>query len=155
MFRRPPRSTRSDTPFPYTTLCRSFAHVPGVAAADRQAEPVGEIEGRIAEYGKGRRIDIGLGKGGQSRESVEDAHVEQSVGARVEIIEAEQALQPVAFVEKLEFLADLFVEIKAGDVDIDRGQRVEVDRGRRTVLAPGADRAERDRIAKQIGRAHV
>src|SRR3546814_8156546 len=99
-----------------------FAHVPGVAAADRQAEPVGEIEGRIAEYGKGRRIDIGLGKGGQSRESVEDAHVEQSVGARVEIIEAEQALQPVAFVEKLEFLADLFVEIKAGDVDIDRGQ---------------------------------
>src|SRR3546814_16265080 len=59
-----------------------FAHVPGVAAADRQAEPVGEIEGRIAEYGKGRRIDIGLGKGGQSRESVEEAHVEQSVGAR-------------------------------------------------------------------------
>src|SRR3546814_2419198 len=78
-----------------------------------------------------------------SRESVEDAHVEQSVGARVEIIEAEQALEPVAFVEQLEFLADLFVEIKAGDVDIDRGQRVEVDRGRRTVLAPGADRAER------------
>src|SRR3546814_11518682 len=67
-----------------------FALVPGVAAADRQAEPVGEIEGRIAEYGKGRRIDIGLGKGGQSRESVEDAHVEQSVGASVEIIEAAQ-----------------------------------------------------------------
>src|SRR3546814_10786495 len=64
-----------------------FALVPGVAAADRQAEPVGEIEGRIAEYGEGRGVDIGLGKGGQSRESVEDAHVEQSVGARVEIID--------------------------------------------------------------------
>src|SRR3546814_16989219 len=96
MNRRPPRSTRTDTLFPYTTLFRS-----------------------------------------------------QGVGARVEIIEAEQALEPVAFVEQLEFLADLFVEIKAGDVDIDRGQRVEVDRGRRTVLAPGAAREER----WQIGRA--
>src|SRR3546814_4833276 len=101
-------------------VCSSdlFALVPGVAAADRQAEPVGEIEGRIAEYGEGRGVDIGLGKGGQPGEGVEDAHVEQGVGARVEIIEAEQALEPVAFVEQLEFLADLFVEIKAGDVDI-------------------------------------
>src|SRR3546814_12275504 len=101
MNRRPPRSTRTDTLFPYTTLFRS-----------------------------------------------------QGVGARVEIIEAEQALEPVAFVEQLEFLADLFVEIKAGDVDIDRGQRVEVDRGRRTVLAPGADRAERARLAKPGGEVH-
>src|SRR3546814_11843318 len=73
-------------------VCSSdlFALVPGVAAADRQAEPVGEIEGRIAEYGEGRGVDIGLGKGGQPGEGVEDAHVEQGVGARVEIIEAEQ-----------------------------------------------------------------
>src|SRR3546814_20005913 len=30
MIRRPPRSTRTDTPFPYTTLFRSFLHA-GVA----------------------------------------------------------------------------------------------------------------------------
>src|SRR3546814_16820326 len=35
MIRRPPRSTRTDTPFPYTTLFRSYLHL----AADRaQAE---------------------------------------------------------------------------------------------------------------------
>src|SRR3546814_12882879 len=101
MNRRPPRSTRTDTLFPYTTLFRS-----------------------------------------------------QGVGARVEIIEAEQALEPVAFVEQLEFLADLFVEIEAGDVDVDRGQRVEVDRGRRLVLAPRADRAQRQRVAELGGDVH-
>src|SRR3546814_7266910 len=132
-------------------VCSSdlFALVPGVAAADRQAEPVGEIEGRIAEYGEGRGVDIGLGKGGQPGEGVEDAHVEQGVGARVEIIEAEQALEPVAFVEQLEFLADLFVEIKAGDVDIDRGQRVEVDRGRRTDLDIGRASC-RERVCQYV-----
>src|SRR3546814_1634298 len=30
MIRRPPRSTRTDTLFPYTTLFRSFVRVPGV-----------------------------------------------------------------------------------------------------------------------------
>src|SRR3546814_15302420 len=28
MIRRPPRSTRSDTLFPYTTLCRSIGNIP-------------------------------------------------------------------------------------------------------------------------------
>src|SRR3546814_4881307 len=32
MIRRPPRSTRSDTPFPYTTLFRSRGVVPGQGA---------------------------------------------------------------------------------------------------------------------------
>src|SRR3546814_1301468 len=31
MIRRPPRSTRTDTPFPYTTLFRSFSHFAGSA----------------------------------------------------------------------------------------------------------------------------
>src|SRR3546814_13801860 len=30
MIRRPPRSTRSDTPVPYTTLCRSRVHIRAV-----------------------------------------------------------------------------------------------------------------------------
>src|SRR3546814_1204942 len=29
MIRRPPRSTRTDTPFPYTTLCRSIVRLAG------------------------------------------------------------------------------------------------------------------------------
>src|SRR3546814_4385734 len=33
MIRRPPRSTRTDTRFPYTTLCRSRLELPGVAQA--------------------------------------------------------------------------------------------------------------------------
>src|SRR3546814_12112456 len=46
MIRRPPRSTRTDTLFPYTTLFRS--HVAGVdrgtGRADGGAELVGEVE---------------------------------------------------------------------------------------------------------------
>src|SRR3546814_20072457 len=50
--RRPPRSTRTDTPFPYTTLVRSgVVHVeaPGPRARLRRAA------GRIADFG--RRAD--------------------------------------------------------------------------------------------------
>src|SRR3546814_18897712 len=35
MLRRPPRSTRTDTLFPYTTLFRSLDHVVRVGGADR------------------------------------------------------------------------------------------------------------------------
>src|SRR3546814_7055744 len=38
MIRRPPRSTRTDTLFPYTTLFRSNGVCPAVAVADRVAE---------------------------------------------------------------------------------------------------------------------
>src|SRR3546814_19320695 len=31
MIRRPPRSTRTDTRFPYTTLCRSLSEAPEIA----------------------------------------------------------------------------------------------------------------------------
>src|SRR3546814_3311360 len=40
MLRRPPRSTRTDTRFPYTTLFRSF-RLPGKAALDREAGALG------------------------------------------------------------------------------------------------------------------
>src|SRR3546814_3638975 len=48
MIRRPPRSTRTDTLFPYTTLCRSIGigvdRVADLDAViiDREAEPAGE-----------------------------------------------------------------------------------------------------------------
>src|SRR3546814_20934149 len=46
MIRRPPRSTRTDTLFPYTTLFRSVAFLDlGVAAEDHDADIVGlEVE---------------------------------------------------------------------------------------------------------------
>src|SRR3546814_1921620 len=40
MIRRPPRSTRTDTLFPYTTLFRSEAHLPGRPVEQPGAEPV-------------------------------------------------------------------------------------------------------------------
>src|SRR3546814_13199071 len=43
MIRRPPRSTRTDTLFPYTTLFRSHALRIGEALADRPAHAVADI----------------------------------------------------------------------------------------------------------------
>src|SRR3546814_18938956 len=43
MLRRPPRSTRTDTLFPYTTLFRSLLRVPDAATVDRL------IQDKIAE----------------------------------------------------------------------------------------------------------
>src|SRR3546814_4588662 len=56
MIRRPPRSTRTDTLFPYTTLFRSFA----VLAVDRDA---GDALQRFGEVGVGEFADI-LGRDG-------------------------------------------------------------------------------------------
>src|SRR3546814_1205169 len=39
MIRRPPRSTRTDTLFPYTTLFRSFIAIPVVAASGDGEKP--------------------------------------------------------------------------------------------------------------------
>src|SRR3546814_18119594 len=46
MIRRPPRSTRTDTLFPYTTLFRSL--VPAHADADPRAEDVPDLEAGVA-----------------------------------------------------------------------------------------------------------
>src|SRR3546814_3866007 len=46
MIRRPPRSTRTDTLFPYTTLFRSL--VPADADADPGAEDVPDLEAGVA-----------------------------------------------------------------------------------------------------------
>src|SRR3546814_14345685 len=54
MLRRPPRSTRTDTLFPYTTLFRS---TPPGRAADRAARPSLSLD-RTAES-RQRRPDIG------------------------------------------------------------------------------------------------
>src|SRR3546814_18667190 len=62
MIRRPPRSTRTDTLFPYTTLFRSRAQ--GAAAAGPRAHPPGrERSRRDPVDARVRRV---AGAGGQS-----------------------------------------------------------------------------------------
>src|SRR3546814_8417636 len=41
MIRRPPRSTRTDTPFPYTTLFRSLIMTTNAGASDMAKESIG------------------------------------------------------------------------------------------------------------------
>src|SRR3546814_1991534 len=67
MIRRPPRSTRTDTLFPYTTLFRSSARVPLDAARSRRARSSARLcrgnerryghvpQSRGAGYGRGDR----------------------------------------------------------------------------------------------------
>src|SRR3546814_17864178 len=52
MIRRPPRSTRTDTLFPYTTLCRSFRidHVPDMAGMDDVEHPVAHDDLFVARH---------------------------------------------------------------------------------------------------------
>src|SRR3546814_1582841 len=53
MIRRPPRSTRTDTLFPYTTLFRSVQRIPKGSAFDRSGELPRRIKGAA-----GPQIDL-------------------------------------------------------------------------------------------------
>src|SRR3546814_10259648 len=53
MIRRPPRSTRTDTLFPYTTLFRSLCLCPERAARPRAVEPDDRGAGRWRADGRG------------------------------------------------------------------------------------------------------
>src|SRR3546814_1094882 len=55
MIRRPPRSTRTDTLFPYTTLFRSRRAGPSRGAADSCAAPPAGSPGRGRRRRRGRR----------------------------------------------------------------------------------------------------
>src|SRR3546814_13643581 len=65
MIRRPPRSTRTDTLFPYTTLFRSLAIPPGCRspAVARAAGAAGEAGGRASPAPHGR-LDARPGRRG-------------------------------------------------------------------------------------------
>src|SRR3546814_14813496 len=59
MIRRPPRSTRTDTLFPYTTLFRSIEHV---EAAARGAQPRKGVDAAVVAGQDGKLgADIGSG----------------------------------------------------------------------------------------------
>src|SRR3546814_8733443 len=72
MIRRPPRSTRTDTLFPYTTLFRSRVTLPPVAAERRFAEPLDSSAHAakiLAELAAKAIEELGeRGKGGRSEE---------------------------------------------------------------------------------------
>src|SRR3546814_15650436 len=65
MIRRPPRSTRTDTLFPYTTLFRSLGDEAG-AGADR-ADPVA---GQAERLGEAVELDDGVAPGGVADQAV-------------------------------------------------------------------------------------
>src|SRR3546814_2784987 len=48
MIRRPPRSTRTDTLFPYTTLFRSAAHARSLGAQAEHVTGVAQLRGALA-----------------------------------------------------------------------------------------------------------
>src|SRR3546814_19821068 len=60
MIRRPPRSTRTDTLFPYTTLFRSIGH--GGAGGDRVAADLMlcPLHGKLARHGPYRTLRRGV-----------------------------------------------------------------------------------------------
>src|SRR3546814_13510579 len=49
MIRRPPRSTRTDTLFPYTTLFRSRGSVDGACGGTRLGPPTGKSGGTVLQ----------------------------------------------------------------------------------------------------------
>src|SRR3546814_12660647 len=81
MIRRPPRSTRTDTLFPYTTLFRSLAHArrtarrgPGDPGADGHGGQ-GAADGRHAGAGAGARRQHGRGVQGAAGVGLEAGHL--------------------------------------------------------------------------------
>src|SRR3546814_20859067 len=59
MIRRPPRSTRTDTLFPYTTLFRSLAHFLVGEGQDMVIEPYGaDVRDRF-DVERSRQVDTG------------------------------------------------------------------------------------------------
>ena len=137
---------------------RGLALVPGVAATQRQAQLVGDVIGRIGENGVGFGIDVGFRESGEAVECGEQAHVELRVGSGIEVVAADQDRERTGIVEQLQFLAELLVAIEGGHVEIDRGQRVEVDGRGAVILAPTGDRTDRQCVRQvhgEIGRDAV
>src|SRR3546814_1436267 len=72
MIRRPPRSTRTDTLFPYTTLFRSCGAVEARGVAERPGGGAGVARGRAVPPGRGAVVAGGVaahpGGGARSEE---------------------------------------------------------------------------------------
>jgi hypothetical protein len=87
------------------------------------------LKRHVGKHRVGLGVHIGLGEGGEARRGGKQPHVEESVGLCIEVVEPQQRRERSAVVEELELLAYLLVAVEAGHVEVDRGKRVEVDRG--------------------------
>src|SRR3546814_9485973 len=72
MIRRPPRSTRTDTLFPYTTLFRS---VVGLALVGDHLGAVVVGDGAAVAVAEAQRLLAGVGEGADAHRAVDDALV--------------------------------------------------------------------------------
>ena len=125
--------------------------VVGIAAAERQADLRCHVIRKVAEDGPGLGIDIAGGGGGQAGQPGQcrvQPDVEHVLGVGIEIISAEHAGERAAIDDQLELLAELAVVVDGRNVDIDRGQRVEIDRGLAAVLTIGGDGAELEPVVE-------
>src|SRR3546814_4516891 len=87
MIRRPPRSTRTDTLFPYTTLFRSGVH-------DRAGEAVLRQDARgLQRAGNARRVVVGAGRVGGEVHHVGHARVDVAAHDHVRSEEHTSELQ--------------------------------------------------------------
>src|SRR3546814_4048211 len=80
MFRRPPRSTRTDTRLPYTTLCRSLWLSPGDCVAARRGVACEPQAGRAHLATRGAQ---GAAKATEARAIVAERRIMQPASARV------------------------------------------------------------------------
>ena len=118
--------------------------IPGIASAHRQGELRRDIIGGIGKDGVGFRIDIAKGQCGHA---AGQTHIEDGACIGIQIIEADQPVEIAHIEQRLHFLAELLVVVKSGHIDIDGGQRIEIDRGGAVILAIASDGAERHIIA--------
>src|SRR3546814_1735537 len=103
MIRRPPRSTRTDTLFPYTTLCRSGVQVgvavghTGVPAEDRRVGPqvaMRHLHALRARRGAGRVVDGGGGVLVRSEEHTSELQSLMRISYAVFCLKKKKQIEP-------------------------------------------------------------
>src|SRR3546814_18203362 len=82
MIRRPPRSTRTDTLFPYTTLFRSLCRL--VGGVERQVDAAGPQHRQVEQQGLGRFLDL-RGNAVSRLDTAIDEQAREAAGTGLEI----------------------------------------------------------------------
>src|SRR3546814_9286617 len=145
MIRRPPRSTRTDTPFPYTTLFGSVAAMAGGGNASRRRHVAERLRRASPQPGRGQKTrgNDFLSASGPARDFVE----RDEVGAGAGIVDAAEG--PVVAGDHL--LGALQPAAEGGGVPLDsrllKGPRIASEAFRDSCLAPPD--------ARQTGDAHI
>src|SRR3546814_4664585 len=89
MLRRPPRSTRTDTLFPYTTLFRSYGWLAEIFARRGAAEEAFETQQWAARTG----LDDTLAMAESERAAATDSDLGTKVAERRQLLAARQGLE--------------------------------------------------------------